>query len=88
MSVFTFLCYMNDSAPTEDGLSRIECVVREYPPQVTTLQLGAQIAAIIIESGGPSPETVVISGEKAVTILPCMLCIVFIDTVLDKTKEN
>ena len=64
---------MNDSAPTEDGLSRVQCVVREYPPQMITLQLGAQIATVIIESGGPSPETVVFSGEKAVTLLRCIL---------------
>lgn len=68
MSVFTFLFYMNDSDPTEDGLSRVECVVREYPPQMTTLQLGAQIAEVIIEYNiSLLNETVVFSGEKMVT---------------------
>ena len=61
---------MNYSAPTnneDDGLTRVECVVREYPPQTTTLLLGEQIATLLNFT-----EMVAYSGEK-VASFSCVL---------------
>ena len=62
---------MKYSAPTnndDDGLTRVECVVREYPPQMTTSQLGEQISTLLNFT-----EMIAYSGEKKVTSFSCVL---------------
>ena len=65
---------MNYSAPMnnddDDGLTRIECVVREYPPQTTTLQLGEQITTLPVVT--EENEMVAYSGEKKVISFSCV----------------
>lgn len=65
--------HITDSAP-DDQLTRVECVVREYPSQATTPGLGDDMMNFIAEFPQFSAERLVQSGvreEKAVQILHC-----------------
>ena len=53
----------NNSAPG-DQLTRVECVVREYPPQTTTPGVGDDIVTIITQSQEFLAEMIVQSGER------------------------
>ena len=65
---------MNNSAPTDDTTSRVECVIREYPPQTTTSQLGDEMVnAIQAQAAQLQPRMFDISGEKTPRSLSCRI---------------
>ena len=62
-SVFLSCTYnINYSAPTNGLLVRFECVVREYPPQTTTSELGDEIVDVIMQL--VPAQMFAVSGEK------------------------
>ena len=65
--------------PINEVLDRVECVVREHPPQTTTSELGAQINTFMTESDQFTFEMFVYSGEK---VKACMIFVHITDSVV------
>ena len=62
---FLFLfCYNAIHSAPGNQLTRVECVVREYPPQTTTPGVGYDMVTIITQSQEFLAEMIVQSGER------------------------